>query len=129
MTTKNDKLKFEKVKMFNQILESMVIQFSPLIGTTFHYKLTSLLKVNAMLPIKEFLLQSMPIKDKILNRDETYFEKDEARETLVDVTKDDMNDILKLQGVYCKLDKQSKNNCWDIFQALLILACEYNDLC
>ena len=80
MATKNDKLKFEKVKMFNQILESMVIQFSPLIGTTFHYKLTALLKVNALLPIKEFLLQSMPIKDKILNRDETYFEKDEARE-------------------------------------------------
>ena len=31
--------KIEKVKMFNQILESMVIQLSPVIGTTYHNKL------------------------------------------------------------------------------------------
>jgi hypothetical protein len=120
--------KIEKVKMFNQILESMVIQLSPVIGTTYHNKLLLIYNTNAILPIQMFLQQALPVKDKILNRDETYFEKDEAREKLVDVDQEYMSDILKLQDIYSKLDKNSRNNVWDIFQALLILACEYQTM-
>ena len=121
--------KLEKVKMFNQILESMVIQLSPIIGTTYHNKLSVIFKVNAILPIKMFLQQALPVKDKILNRDETYFEKDEAREKLVDIDQEYMSDVLRLQNIYSKLDKNSRNNVWDIFQALLVLACEYKAMC
>lgn len=120
--------KVEKVRMFNQILESMIIQLSPIIGTTYHYKLMQIIGVNAILPIKEFILQAIPYKDKILNRDESYFSKPEVTNNLIDVQKEDIGDILKLQDIFFKLDKNSRTNIWDIFQALLILGCEYNDM-
>jgi hypothetical protein len=35
-------------------------------------------------------------------------------------------EIIKLQGIYTQLNKESKDNLWDILQALLQLSKEYN---
>lgn len=117
--------KREKVKSFNGLLESLLIQMSPLIGTSYHNKFMMIIKVNAILPIQEFLLQATPVRDKILNRDESYFETDNAVSNLVDVETKYINNILKLQNIYSQLDKTSKDNVWQIFQCMLILAEEW----
>lgn len=120
--------KIEKVKMFNQILESMIIQLTPIIGTTYHNKLTLIYKTNALLPIKIFSQRIIPIKEKILAKDESYFENSNSLHDLGNMDHNHLNKILSLQNIYVNLDKESKNNIWDIFQALLILACEYNNM-
>lgn len=117
--------KKDKVKSFNGLLESLLIQMSPLIGTTYHNKFMMIVKVNAILPLQEFLLQATPVRDKILNRDESYFETDTALTTLVDVETKYINNILKLQNIYSQLDKTSRDNVWQIFQCMLILAEEW----
>jgi hypothetical protein len=35
-------------------------------------------------------------------------------------------EIIKLKGIYTQLNKESKDNLWDILQALLQLSKEYN---
>jgi len=120
--------KIGKVKSFNEILESLLVQMSPIIGTTYHKKFTMIIKLNAMLPIKEFLVQATPVRDKILTRDESYFETDTALSTLVDVETKYINNILKLQNIYTRLDKTSRDNVWQIFQCMLILAEEWNKM-
>ena len=120
--------KIGKVKSFNEILESLLVQMSPIIGTTYHKKFMMIIKFNAMMPIKEFLVQATPVRDKILNRDESYFETDTALTTLVDVETKYIKNILKLQNIYTKLDKTSRDNVWQIFQCMLILAEEWNKM-
>jgi len=120
--------KKDKVKSFNGLLESLLIQMSPFIGTTYHNKFMMIVKMNAILPIQEFLLQATPVRDKILNRDESYFEADTALSTLVAVETKYINNILKLQNIYTKLDKKSRDNVWQIFQCMLILAEEWAKL-
>ena len=120
--------KIGKVKLFNEILESLLVQMSPIIGTTYHKKYMMIIKLNAMMPIQEFLLQATPVRDKILNRDESYFETDTALTTLVDVETKYIKNILKLQNIYTKLDKTSRDNVWQIFQCMLILAEEWSQM-
>jgi hypothetical protein len=120
--------KIGKVKLFNEILESLLVQMSPIIGTTYHKKYMMIIKLNAMMPIQEFLLQATPVRDKILNRDESYFETDTALSTLVDVETKYIKNILKLQNIYTKLDKTSRDNVWQIFQCMLILAEEWSQM-
>ena len=120
--------KIGKVKSFNEILESLLVQMSPIIGTTYHKKYMMIIKLNAMMPIQEFLLQATPVRDKILNRDESYFETDTALSTLVDVETKYIKNILKLQNIYTKLDKTSRDTVWQIFQCMLILAEEWSQM-
>ena len=44
----------EKVKEFNTIIESFLIQVSPIVGTSYHFYYKKLIKVNAVEPIKLF---------------------------------------------------------------------------
>lgn len=120
--------KIEKVKMFNQILESLIIQLSPIIGTTHHNKLKMVLKVNAILPIKEFLIQALPVQHKIVNCDESFFDKADAHSDVLDENKAHLHEIIRLQNIYKELDIESKKNAWQMFQAMLVLALEYNSM-
>jgi len=113
----------EKIKQFNEILDSFLIQISPLVGTSYHYKFQQIVKVNFILPIEQFLVHALPLRDKILNRDESYFNNnDNYANKIGDNT---LNEILRLQNIYVQLDSTSKDNVWDIFQAMLILSEEY----
>lgn len=139
----------EKVKQFNEIFEQLLIQISPMCGTTFHYKFKQIIKYNALLPIEQFLIHALQHKDKIHNKDETYFtikndtEKENSEKYLVNLiklkeqalhnndtidnskTEKVMNSILLLQDIYYSLDQSSKDCIWDIMQALLIIGEEY----
>jgi hypothetical protein len=115
----------EIIKNFNMILESFLTQITPLVGTFYIHKFQLIIKYNSTLPIEKFLVHALPLRDKILNRDETYFSNNDNH---TDVVGDDdfiISEILRLQNIYLKLDETSRSNLWDIFQAMLILGEDY----
>jgi hypothetical protein len=114
----------EVINQFNEILDSFLIQLSPLIGTTYHYQIQQIIKYNRLLPIEQFLVHALPLRDKILNRDETYFINNDHQEVF-GTEESTLNEILRMKNIYGKLDTVSRNNVWDIFQAMLILGEEY----
>ena len=64
----------DKIKSFNIIVESLLSQTSEAIGTTTYYsQFKQLVKINAPLPINESIKYVLPHKEKIFNRDESYF--------------------------------------------------------
>lgn len=115
----------EKIKQFNEVLSAFLVQVSPFIGTTYHSKFEQLIKYNAILPIEQFLVYALPVREKILNRDETYFTNNENHKETLGDNENILTEVLKLQNIYKKLDKDSQNNVWDFFQAMLILGEEY----
>lgn len=115
----------EKIKQFNEILDSFLIQISPLVGTTYHYQFQQLIKYNSILPLEQFLVYALPLREKILNRDETYFENNDNHSCVIGDNENVLSEILRLQGIYKRLDESSKSNVWDIFQAMLILGEDY----
>ncbi len=118
-------MSIEKIKQFNEILESFLIQVSPLVGTSYHYQLQQIIKMNFSLPIEQFLIYALPLRDKILLRDESYFYNNDNHKDHTANDENTINEILRLQNIYGELDQTSKDNVWDIFQAMLILAEEY----
>ena len=115
----------EKIKQFNEILDSFLIQISSLVGTSYHYQFQKIIKINSILPLEQFLVYALPMRDKILNRDETYFTNKYNHKDKIGDSEDTLNEIIRLQGIYSQLDTTSKSNLWDILQSLLILGEEY----
>lgn len=115
----------EKIKDFNEILDSFLAQISPLIGTTYHYQFQQIIKYNSILPIEQFLIYAIPLRDKILNKDDTYFSNNDNYVDKVGNNVATLNEILRLQTIYSKLDKESQSNLWDILRAMLFLGEEY----
>ena len=113
------------VKQFNEILGSFLIQVSPLVGTTYNTRFEIIIKLNNKLPMEQFLIYALPLREKILNRDETYFSDENNIKQNVGDNTHKINEILRLQDIYHKLDESSKSNVWDIFQAMLILGEDY----
>jgi hypothetical protein len=74
------------------------------------------------------------LKDKILNRDESYFNnpdnhtKDAEEAANYIKNQNPLDEIIRLQGIYKQLSKDSKENVWDMTQAMLIIAMEYIEL-
>ena len=113
------------IKEFNEVLGNFLIQLSPIIGSTYSYQFNNIIKHNAVLPIEQFSCHALPVRDKIINEDESYFINIDNNN---DEIKDDaqkLNEILKLKDIYIKLNEESKSNIWYIFQALLALCEQY----
>jgi len=114
----------EIVKQFNDILESFLIQISPLVGTSYHYYFKQFISYNAIMPIEQFLVYALPLREKIINRDETYFANNDNHTEMI-TSENALGEILRLQNIYRRLDTESQSNVWDIFQAMLHLGEEY----
>lgn len=115
----------DKIKQFNEILSSFLIQISPLVGSTYHNQFQTIVKYNSLLPIEQFLVHALPVRDKILNRDESYFNNNSNHIDKIGDNEYILNEILRLQNIYNEIDETSRSNVWDIFQAMLILGEEY----
>jgi hypothetical protein len=117
------------IKQFNDILSSFLIQLSPIMGSTYSYKFEQLIKYNSSLPIDHFIVHFLPLREKILNRDESYFTNPQINTKSISVDEDNkyyvLSEILNLQIIYTKLDEESKSNVWDIFHALVYLCDDY----
>jgi len=115
----------EKIKQFNEILSSFLIQVSPLVGSTYHQQFQTVVKYNSLLPTEQFLIHALPVRDKILNRDESYFNNTTNHIDKIGDNEYVLNEILRLTNIYSQIDEESRSNVWDIFQAMLILGEEY----
>ena len=122
----------EIIKQFNSILESFLLQTSQLYGTTYYTKFKQLIKVNSIMPIQHAGYHMIPLQDKILSKDESYFiNENNYIEKLNNINLENINaldEILKLKDIYYQLDSDSKENVWSILQALLQLSIEYNEI-
>lgn len=116
----------QTIKDFNSILESFLQQVSPLVGTSYHHYYTKLIKFNSLMPIQYFITYALPMEEKIMSKDESYFINNDNHKEIV--AEQQLGEILRLQGIWSQLDKRSKNEVWDIFQALTLLSKEYIQL-
>ena len=124
--------KVNTIKNFNLILGDFLQQVSSIIGTSYHYYFTKLIQINASKPINIFSYyvynSEKPLSTYIETRNEAYFDNtDNYKKYMDNVTSENtLMEIIKLQCIYTKLNKESKDNLWDILQALLQLSKEYN---
>ena len=110
---------------FNDIILSLLGQLSNIIGNGYITKFNTIINCNNLLPIERFLVYVLPYRDKILNKDETYFTDNDNYYTELKDDINKINEILRLKNIYHKLDINSKKNIWNIFQAMLYLGEEY----
>jgi hypothetical protein len=88
-------------------------------------KFEDIIKYNSLLPIEQFLVYALPLRDKILNRDESYFSNTDNHKDKIGNDEYSLNEILRLQKIYSELDVKSRSNVWDILQAMLCLGEDY----
>jgi hypothetical protein len=115
----------EIIKQFNQIVESFIDQITPLIGCSYKNKFDLMIRFNSLLPLEHYITYALPLRDKILNRDETYFIDSERQKQVAENDENIMREMMQLQNIYFKLDKKSQEGIWDYFQAMLYLGEEY----
>jgi len=124
--------KVDIIKNFNSILGDFLKQISPMVGTTYHHYFTKLIQINAIEPIRLFSYyvhnSEKPLATYIETRNEEYFENTDNHKKYMnnDTSENALMEIIKLKGIYIQLNKESKDNLWDILQALLQLSKEYN---
>lgn len=123
------------VKDFNTLLEALIQQIAPLTGNSYHLLFKNLIKMNALLPIQTFNEHAYKWKKQIDSCDESFFlntdnVKDAATKVGHDISnnKDILNQIFHLQGVWNSLDKTSKDNLWEMLQALQMLGEQYKTI-
>jgi len=123
--------KVDIIKNFNSILGDFLKQISPMVGTTYHHYFTKLIQINAIEPIRLFSYyvhnSEKPLATYIETRNEEYFENTDNHKKYMnnDTSENALMEIIKLKGIYTQLNKESKDNLWDILQALLQLSKEY----
>jgi predicted nucleic-acid-binding protein len=117
----------EKIKTFNNIIESFLNQTSPLIGPSYHKNFKRIIKVNSTMAIENSIKFMLPHKERIFNMDESYFseEKNLINNFISDRI---LLEIHRLKEIYYKLDKESKKNVWNTLQALVQITIEYCDI-
>ena len=104
------------IKEFNDISIDFLTQTSSLICSTYLYKFKLMTRFNSMFAIDLFIERVLPFKNKIVQKDETFFLNKNLD------TDDYMDDVIGIKQIYHTLDKQSKENIWDIVLALVYLA-------
>ena len=113
---------------FNNILLILIKQLSPYIGTGYASRFEIIIRTNAVLPIEQFLIHALPVREYIENRDTEYFNN----KNFNDQDDDILCEVLKLKDIYQQIDEESKNNIWEYLQAMLILGDDYiilNKIC
>jgi hypothetical protein len=126
----------EKIKAFNSIIESFLLQTSNLVGTTYLTYFKKVTKVNSLIAIENGIRFILPHKNKIFNKDESYFTDDsllvnnlnESNITQKFSVDQILSEIFRLKDIYYKLDDKSKENVWNILQALTQLIIEYCEI-
>ena len=115
-------MSLDKVKEFNNIVITLLNQLLPFTGVIYKKKFEMIIETNAILPLEQFLVHALPLRDQILNRDEAYFTNEKI---YTDSDQNTLIQILQLKDIYYKLDENSRSSICDYFQAMLILSEEY----
>lgn len=121
----------ELIKNFNTLFSTLIQQVSPFIGNNYYHLYNTVIKANASIGIKTFYHYSLPHKQQILSKDEHFFLDDE---NIKEIAKENHNNetlleiVDKIKHIWNSLDKESKNNLWDMITGLFLLAQEYGSL-
>tara|TARA_A100001015_G_C14950062_1_gene696350 strand:+ start:998 stop:1381 length:384 start_codon:yes stop_codon:yes gene_type:complete len=118
--------KIEVIKKFNNILKSLLLQLSSIIGKKYFNKFCKIIKYNSIMPINYWSENCLDFKDQIMRRDEEYFIKRDIKKN--NFKENDISEILKLKCIYSKVDNESKKNIWSYLQVLMVITEEYNKL-
>lgn len=113
---------------FNTILKQLLEDTKSIVGSSYLFNFNIIIAFNNQLPIQKFCEYCLNYKDKIKSRDPTYFLNDKLYQDELSNLDDKeyyLNEILNLKEIYLKIDDDSKNNLWDILEALIILAEKY----
>ena len=114
--------KKEQVLMFNNIFENLLEQLAPYIGSNYSFQFKQLTRFNQIMPIQKFSENCLQYKIQIFDKNPQYFlEKDYSQDT-----NDYLNEIMNLKNIYTKLDSISRDNLWEILQALTLLSEQYS---
>ena len=111
--------KIEVIKKFNNILKSLLLQLSSIIGKKYFNKFCKIIKYNSIMPINYWSENCLDFKDQIMRRDEEYFIKRDIKKN--NFKENDIIEILKLKYIYNKVDNESKKNIWSYLQVHLFL--------
>lgn len=128
----------EKIKIFNSIIESFLLQTTDLVGTTYLNYFKKIIKLNSLVAIENAIVHVLPHKDEILQKKESYFNDEDILAFDMNKVKDVnkgrfsndtiLSEIFRLKDIYYKLDNKSKENVWNILQALVQLTIEYCEI-
>tara|TARA_Y200000002_G_C22605697_1_gene631508 strand:- start:593 stop:967 length:375 start_codon:yes stop_codon:yes gene_type:complete len=113
----NDKI---HILRFNDTLESLLLQISKFTGKKYYNKFKRVRKINSSLPIKLWIENGLEYREKIMNKDETYF-----LEKSISKSNNSFQKILEIKEIYKEIDDSSKKNLWLYLQALVILSEDY----
>jgi len=121
------------IKNFNSIVTDLLEQVSPLLGKKYCIYFSQLIKINSLLPIKNFVAYGLQHKKIIMDRNPDYFLNEDTYKTDIknyygEKADDKLMEILNFKRIYTTIDDDSKENLWDIVIALLLLAEEYTSL-
>ena len=105
---------------FNNILLILIKQLAPYIGTGYAVKFETVISTNVVLPIEQFLVHALPLREFIENKDSNYFYNNNFTDD-----NDILCEILRLKDIYLIIDDESKDNIWEYLQAMLILGDSY----
>ena len=109
------------VKQFNSIVEDLLRQTTHLIGTKYLFNFKTIIQFNAILPMDKFTINMLPYKSYIMAKNTDFFMNAEV--DLSGYNAINYNDIIDLKQIFTNIDEESKENIWEILQALVIL-CE-----
>ena len=141
--TNNLEKKANIIKTFNKQSLDLISQMVKIIGDSelvnLKSKFSMIIRVNSTKPIKEFVTHIYKYKEKITNKNDSFFitNKDTiynnkninlVNNVLENKNTDENIDFvksLKLDQVWNDLSEKSKNNIWDYFNILIILAEKY----
>lgn len=113
-------IKEQKINTFNEVLLSFLTELKPFIGDSYLKKFKLVSSLSKKQPIKSFIEYVLPLQQKIVDRDDTYF-------TEYDMTGGGggISEFLHLNGLYDTLDQSSKDNVWQFLSLLLAITIEY----
>ncbi len=103
------------VENFNEITLDFLNQMAPLTGKKYYYKYSLAIKLNSSYGIDSFIKNILQFKQKIINRDESFFLNH-------DVNSEYLNDFIGIKEIYHTLDFKSKKSIWEILSTLVYLA-------
>jgi hypothetical protein len=109
------------IKQFNLIVEDLLTQTTNLLGTKYLSNFKMLIRFNSILPIEKFTEVLYPYKEHIMNKNVDFFVKEPVN--LDGYSYINCNDIIDLKKIFLSIDNESKDNIWEILQALVLL-CE-----
>ena len=109
------------IKQFNNIVEDLLNQTTYLIGSKYLYNFKILIQFNSVFPIDKFTSAMLPYKEYIMNKDEDFFMSSEIE--FSGYNNIGYSDIIDLKKIFTNINEESKENIWEILQALIML-CE-----